>query len=211
MGLSHHIFLNPIIWNEGVILRNYIGRPNTAPSIGPVLGGVLAEKAGWRWIFWFLSILSGLCFVMIAFYLPETSRNIVGNGSVPAKGINKTILSCLTRRPKNFVRESEFPKPKLRFPNPLASLRIVFHKDTALILFANAIFYMSYSCMQASLSPLLMEIYGLDALQVGLTYLAYGIGCGVASYLVGKIFLNSCLIVHLCAFFSTLSPLIFPF
>ncbi|EXK30374.1 hypothetical protein FOMG_13187 [Fusarium oxysporum f. sp. melonis 26406] len=30
-----------------------------APSLGPVLGGVLAEKLGWRWIFWFLSIFTG--------------------------------------------------------------------------------------------------------------------------------------------------------
>ena len=40
--------------------------------------------------------------------------------------------------------------------------------------------------MQASLAPLLMQIYGLNALQVGLTYLPYGVGCGVASYLAGK-------------------------
>jgi predicted MFS family arabinose efflux permease len=45
---------------------------------------------------------------------------------------------------------------------------------------------MNYSCMQASLSPLLMQIYDLNALQVGLTYLAYGVGCDVASYVAGK-------------------------
>ena len=45
---------------------------------------------------------------------------------------------------------------------------------------------MNYSCMQASLSPLLMHIYGLNALHVGLTYLPYGVGCGIASYAAGK-------------------------
>lgn len=30
-----------------------------------------------------------------------------------------------------------------------------------------------------------MQIYDLNALQVGLTYLAYGVGCGVASYVAG--------------------------
>ena len=160
-------------------------RPNTAPSIGPVLGGVLAEKATWRWIFWFLSILSGLCLVLLVTFLPETARNLVGNGRVPPKGINRSLLESI-RKPN---RESGFPsvtKPKLRFPNPMTCLRIVSQKDAALVLFANAIFYMNYSCMQASLSPLLMKIYGLNALQVGLTYLPYGVACGIASYLIGS-------------------------
>lgn len=146
----------------------------------------MAEKASWRWIFWFLAILSGLCLTTIVTCLPETSRKIVGNGSIPGRGINRTILSCLRRIPNTSADESEVPKPIFRIPNPFTCLRIVFHKDTALILFANAIFYMNYSCMQASLPPLLMHIYGLNALQVGLTYLAYGIGCGAASYLAGK-------------------------
>lgn len=80
----------------------------------------------------------------------------------------------------------EVTQPRLRVPNPISCLRIVFHKDTALVLVANAVFYMNYSCMQASLSPLLMNIYDLNALQVGLAYLPYGIACGVASFLVGQ-------------------------
>lgn len=31
-----------------------------------------------------------------------------------------------------------------------------------------------------------MDLYGLNALQAGLTYLPYGIACAVASFLVGK-------------------------
>jgi hypothetical protein len=62
-----------------------------------------------------------------------------------------------------------------------------FHKNTALVLSSNAIFYMKYSCVQASLSPLLMKIYGLNTLQVGLTYLAFGIASALASYGAGKI------------------------
>lgn len=45
--------------------------------------------------------------------------------------------------------------------------------------------------MQASLSPLLIRIYGLNALQVGLAYLPYGIACGLASYAAGKAHLGS--------------------
>ncbi|KAL9009874.1 MAG: hypothetical protein Q9173_005139, partial [Seirophora scorigena] len=160
--------------------------PNTAPSLGPVLGGVLAEEASWRWIFWFLSILSGLCLTLIIVWLPETARRLVGNGSIFPKGINKSLLPCKVR--PNANRTTARPvKARFRPPNPISCLRIVFEKDTALVLVANAIFYVNYSCLQASLSPLMMDLYRLNALQAGLTYLPYGIACGVTSILVGKL------------------------
>lgn len=122
---------------------------------------------------------------MLAF-LPETARQIVGNGNVSPSGVNRSLLSC-NRSPSAHSKQDRLERPKIsaNLLNPLCCLGIVFHKDNALVLFANAIFYMNYSCMQASLSTLLMSIYGLDALQVGLTYLPYGIGCGIASYLAG--------------------------
>ena len=156
-----------------------------APSLGPVIGGILAERANWHWIFWFLSILSGLCLALIILCLPETARGLVGNGSIAPKGLNKSLTTCMSD-PKARQSSSKHVNPPFRCPNPLSCLRIVFNKDTALVLVANAIFYMNYSCMQASLAPLLMAIYGLDALEVGLTYLPYGIACGVASFLVGQ-------------------------
>lgn len=170
---------------EHVVANLLHHRPNTAPSLGPVLGGVLAEKAGWRWIFWFLSISTGLCLLLIITCLPETARNLVGNGSIPPRGINRSVLSCMT----NSIAMRHQPalvKPRLQIPNPVRCLRIVFHKDTGIVLVANAVFYTNYSCLQASLSPLLMNLYGLNALQAGLTYLPYGIACAVASFLVGK-------------------------
>lgn len=49
--------------------------------IGPFLGGVLTHTLGWRWIFWFLSIISCPLWMLQLFFLPETLRKLVGNGS----------------------------------------------------------------------------------------------------------------------------------
>ncbi|KAF7534287.1 hypothetical protein G7054_g6368 [Neopestalotiopsis clavispora] len=67
--------------------------PNVAPPFGPVLGGVIAEKLGWNSIFWFLSVLGGLCLLIVILILPETSRRIVGDAS-------KSCTLSWVRRPE---------------------------------------------------------------------------------------------------------------
>jgi predicted MFS family arabinose efflux permease len=145
---------------------------------------VLSEKLGWRWIFGFLSILSGIVWIMFLVAFPETCRIIVGNGSQSPRGINANLLTLLLRRKS--TRTIKAPRPKLHhIPNPFPCLLIVFHKDTALILAVNAIFYVNYICLQASLSPLLTDIYSLSGTNVGLCYLSYGIACALATYGTG--------------------------
>jgi multidrug resistance protein len=40
------------IWSMGPLL---------GPVIGPVAGGFLAQRAGWRWVFWVITIAASLC------------------------------------------------------------------------------------------------------------------------------------------------------
>ena len=170
-------------------------RPNVAPSLGPLLGGVLADRAGWPWIFWFLTMISGFCLATLAVLLPETSRTVVGNGSVPAMGINRSLGSILCpQRPLTTLGEKTQPNRRIYFPNPLKCLLVLREKDTVLIVSINGIFYMTYSCIQASLSSLFIELYGFTELKAGLIYLPFGFGCVIASYISG---IYSSIIRHL--------------
>ena len=168
--------------------------PNVAPSLGPVLGGVLAQKAGWRWIFGFLAISGALSLLLITVVLPETARNIVGNGSRPSVGLNKSILTLwlekkniLSNRQQTGASERVPRIAKLRIPNPIGTISILLSKDTAPIVFVNAVFYTAYSCLQASLSSLFINIYGYKELEAGLIYIPFGVGCFVASLLSSKL------------------------
>lgn len=150
---------------------------NAAPALGPVVGGLLADRAGWSWIFVFLAALSGVLMVFLVLFLRETSRSIVGNGSIPPHGINRTLLQCFHHDTDVTSR----PVRKIRAPDIVPCLKLILHKNTAPILLSNANFYMMYSCLQATLAPLLQRLYGLSPLQAGLCYICYGAAGGVAS------------------------------
>ncbi|KAM3425089.1 hypothetical protein BST61_g7055 [Cercospora zeina] len=52
----------------------YLG-PLCGPLISPVLGGVFAQKLGWRSTQWFLAVFAGLLWIFVVGVLPETLRN----------------------------------------------------------------------------------------------------------------------------------------
>ena len=156
---------------------------NTAPALGPLLGAVLLYFRGWTSIFWFLSITSSICLVMVIFLLPETARNVVGNGSIPVSGIHRLPL---IRKMPDSEQFSNFTRHGWRFPNPLTCLYLFGDKDTAILILTLSIFYMTYTCLQASLSPLFISLYGINQLQAGLIYLPFGCGCAMAAYVTGK-------------------------
>lgn len=129
-------------------------------------------------------------------FLSETSRFIVGNGSRRVSGLHRTLVSYLQRPTPCPYTESEKngladlggePIEKtFRFPNPLTSLRILWAKDSIMITLINGVYYMNFSCLQASMSTLFIKIYGLSNLNAGLIYLPFGVGSCVWAYCSGS-------------------------
>lgn len=117
--------------------------------------------------------------------MPETGRGIVGNGSIPARGINRSFHSLLCRKNAPVASTECLVSRPIRCPNPLNSLNVLSEKDTLLIVLVNGIFYMTYGCIQASLSSLFINIYGFRELEAGLIYLPFGLGCLIASFITG--------------------------
>lgn len=171
---------------------------NVGPALSPVIGGVLAQYLGWRAIFWFCFIFSCAVLLLYAFSVPETCRNIVGNGSVPPQGWHMTLVdlarASIARRktskaaggsgrggPQRQAQADAPQRPKLRFPNPLRALAVALDKGVGLVILYNSLLYLVFIISVATLSTQFKDIYGYNDLEIGLCYLPYGAGCFLAA------------------------------
>lgn len=163
---------------------------NIGPVLGPLIGGPLSAHAGWRWIFWLLTIIGGFFLLAVLLFLPETARSVVANGSIATTGMNKPLLPYLS--PKTTATKEQSGKPPRSLlekilattPNPIKAVLLIFEKETSLVLLVSAMFYMIYYIVQASLPGLLLSNYGFNTTQIGLSYLPISLGVilgGVAS------------------------------
>lgn len=159
---------------------------NFGPAIGPVLGGLLSEYLGWPSIFWFCAIFVALWLIPWTLAVPETCRAVVGDGSIPPPRWNMTLIDFVRCRGA-VVRPESAPRVKLRIPNPLRTLYIVFRKEESIILIVSAIIYLNFILVSATLSTSFKRIYRYSDLQVGLCFLPYGVGCCIMSVVQGYI------------------------
>ena len=117
-------------------------------------------------------------------FLPETSRNVVGNGSIkPPKYLRLPISNTMCR----WKGSEQGDEHKWRVPNPLKSLKILTRLDNAVIITACGILYVIYTCINASLSVLFINIYNLNQWQTGLIYLPFGLGGVTSTFFSGQL------------------------
>ncbi|EGX91407.1 florfenicol exporter, putative [Cordyceps militaris CM01] len=168
-----------------------------APALAPVLGGILTQYWGWRSTFWFLVVAAGVFVVIYVPFVPETARNVVGNGSIPPPTLNKSIISTLHWRRKRRDLEAHpdaapLPSPKPRpnripLPNIWAAVRIAFEKDVGLLLLFNSLLVMSSYAVLVPLQDVIRRQYRFNDLQVGLCYIPYAVGNIVGALVMGGV------------------------
>ncbi|KAG2427666.1 hypothetical protein HXX76_012315 [Chlamydomonas incerta] len=57
---------------RGLAMSLFAAAPFMGPVIGPIVGGFAGEALGWRWVFWLMTLFTGVITVAAATLLPET-------------------------------------------------------------------------------------------------------------------------------------------
>lgn len=202
---------------RGKMLGPMLAAGNLGPCVGPVIGGWVAlVSGGFRWCFWALLMFAIVALMLVGWTMPETARKVVGNMGVPATSwwktwwkLSVTLISRRSRTRKDTVptrpekmkrsqlhihRQSELehdqsPSGKGTFAvkNPIMSFRIIFWKDTALILWLGASSYAVWYCIQTSIPLIYKTIYSFNDLEVGLCFLTGGAGVIIGSFIAGQL------------------------
>ncbi|KAI5868117.1 MFS general substrate transporter [Durotheca rogersii] len=158
-------------------------------AVGPIIGGAIAGSLGWRAIFLFLTIYSGAFLLALILLLPETLRSIVANGGrTPSSPIARYPLSCYQNTTK-----IEWD-PRATPPQPTASkrvdilgpFRILASKHATPIIVFLAVYYAVWQMSITAMSSLFEERYGLGETQIGLTFIANGVGSMIGTLVTGK-------------------------
>ncbi|KAI1747048.1 major facilitator superfamily domain-containing protein [Xylaria castorea] len=172
-----------------------------APSVGPVIGGVISQYLGWRWIFWVLAILSGFVLVLFLLFMPETCRLLVGDGSIRPHRFYRTFWQLIkdARRKKSATLNADGtlthqdankePKKSLRVqkPNLTRTLLILFEKEMFLLLMYSSLIYAGFYAVSTAIPAEFARLYGFDGLKIGLVYLPLGVGSIVSVFLMGPL------------------------
>ncbi|TRX93841.1 hypothetical protein FHL15_005223 [Xylaria flabelliformis] len=115
----------------------------------------------------------------------QVSKNSTVNGGIDPEPASKTgIEPVLASDDPNAGKTG---RGKLSAPNPLPSVRLIFHQDTALILWLCATPYAVWYCIQASIPLIYGPGYGFNDLEVGLSFLAGGGGVIAGGVIAGRL------------------------
>lgn len=161
-------------------------------AFGALIGAGLSSRWGWRSVFWFLSIGSGICLVISTLLLPETKRTIVGNASITPKSIiNKSPILAIpaVRRTLHLDNpDLQTLEPRLK-ANVLETYRILRTPEIDLLLFVAGLQFATWTTHQTALSINLSKRYHLSVAKIGLCFLPSGITTLISIVFSGR-FLN---------------------
>jgi multidrug resistance protein len=149
----------------------YLLGPLLGPTLGPLFGGIIVQRAGWRWIFWVLTIVCGVNTLAGWFFLKESYAPVLLSW-------RKQKLEKEEGMPNKYRFEGEDSRPlgkklvnSLTRPLRILSQPIVLTMST----YQALLFGTTYS-IYTNMQPIYQGEYGFNTEQVGLLYLGPGIG-----------------------------------
>ena len=134
-------------------------------------------------------------FIPLFLFLPETCRNVVGDGSVPPPWSSWSFSDSIRfrNRARKGIPVDEEKMAKLRenyrisLPNPIGTLVILANFEVALLLLSTGLAFGCFYAISAGASVAFHTLYGFDELKISLMFLPLGMGSIVSAFTTGRI------------------------
>ena len=177
-----------------------------APTLGPVLGGLIVTHTSWRWIFYVNVPIGVAGFVFAALYLKEHTEPRAGGfdvwGFVLSGGGLALVLYALASAPSEgwlsgvvlasglggALAFAALVYVELRIPYPMLYLRLFTNRLFRTTNIASLMSSASLLGLIFLLPLFLQELHGLTALQSGLATFPQALGVMIMAHVVGKIY-----------------------
>lgn len=136
----------------------------------------------WRFIFWFLTAMGVFTFILILFFLPETSAIVLKKREEYLQ-MKKKMKTCTEKhqQPNIKLHNKEHTSTSILRPFKLLVKPAVVISTTPYSIAYGFMYFVI-----ASLPHQLQSQYNFSSYQIGLAYLANGIGNAVGAFLSGK-------------------------
>ncbi|KAI3390836.1 hypothetical protein diail_8554 [Diaporthe ilicicola] len=150
------------IWSVGTIL---------GPMVGPIIGGYVTQVAGWRWMFWVISIVVGVVSLFAFAVLRETYPVVLLErkaAKLRKQTGNPNYRSKLAPDipPRELFKRSIMRPSKMLLCCPIVTVMCTYV----------AVLYGILYLLFATYSFVFKEVYGYSTFAAGLVFLAGGIG-----------------------------------
>ncbi|KAL9581427.1 MAG: hypothetical protein Q9212_003908 [Teloschistes hypoglaucus] len=148
----------------------YLLGPLLGPTLGPLLGGLITQHLGWRWVFWFLTIICTINTVLGFLFLKETYAPVILEGRKhryeETEG-GKFRIANQDDRPFRTRLVISMQRPlKILFTQPIVFIMAVWQA---------MLFGTTYG-LYTNFEDIYGGEYGFSTTQVGLVYLGPGLG-----------------------------------
>ncbi|KAK8212323.1 major facilitator superfamily domain-containing protein [Phyllosticta capitalensis] len=166
---------------RGAAMAIWAMGPLIGPTIGPIAGGYLIEAKGWRWVFWIITIASGIATVVAYFVLRETYPPLLLERR--AECLRKatadprhTSALATNQTTKQLWRSTSIRPARMAIISPVLGFMCVYTALTYGILY---ILFTTFTFVFEGQ-------YGFSTSSAGLSYIGSGLGSLLGLAAVGK-------------------------
>ncbi|PYH43371.1 MFS transporter [Aspergillus saccharolyticus JOP 1030-1] len=169
---------------RGLAMSIYQAGPLLGPVLGPICGGFIAERAGWRWVFWVLVIGGGTLTSLVMVFNRETNPTVLIRRKTAhlQKALGKADLrSCFDTQGDKLqlplTRRLSMPL-QLLFRSPIVSMIAIY---IAIVYGCMYLLFTTVTEVFQSTYHWRLDISGLSNLGIGAGFIAGQLAFGLLS------------------------------